>query len=333
MSKKSIVLLLTLSLLLTCGFGYSTFSQVAKITDHSEDTKNGNANNVTAISNGELSTLLTTLDPDEYGGAYYKDGKIHLLPILKNQNNKYFSGIKNFPDEIIIDKNSGEYSLSQLIKAMDRLNGRMKELEIALKSVDIEKNSIRVYSNWTDEKKKAVKEILGIDNILFNSIGGDTTVSNNRSTGNTDKKENNNSLLNQELSPLWPYEAYQELDKKLDMNDYGGLCIASEGGTASGLVVMTVHAVPVKMAVADCGYADYPIQFIPAKYSIQSLDKISDDLWVIIGKSGKVGLDVSANHINVTTRLAFPELLKYIEQNEYWDLISLTIGDGISILD
>lgn len=86
-----------------------------------------------------------------YGGAYVKDGSIHIIP-LENTSMPYsFSG-----EEGIIYDDPVEYSLKDLNDAFMYLRKNNDALNLTGYSQNIIENGLKIYSEeeWTEEKKK-----------------------------------------------------------------------------------------------------------------------------------------------------------------------------------
>lgn len=109
--------------------------------------------------------VVTNLDEPLHGGIYYESGQIHILPV----ENKELTHLKKTRgiSEISID-NPVEYSFEELQEYALKVLDLADELDIYSTDINVRTNSIVVGAkDWTEEKKEAVREASGIDNIEF----------------------------------------------------------------------------------------------------------------------------------------------------------------------
>lgn len=118
------------------------------------------------------SVLSKNLNESDYGGKYVKDGVLHIKIINQDNVSETIKKIlefvpqkiKNMAESVVIETDA-IYSVEQLEKMMDDLSmedcERLHIYGIGIKSSI---NGLTVDSDeWTEEKKKEVSEILGID--------------------------------------------------------------------------------------------------------------------------------------------------------------------------
>ena len=118
------------------------------------------------------SVLSKNLDESDYGGKYVKDGVLHIKVVNQENVEKTIKKIlefipqnaKNIEQSVIIETDA-IYSVEQLEKMMDDLPiEECKRLHIYGIGIKSNINGLTVDSDeWTEEKKREVSEILGID--------------------------------------------------------------------------------------------------------------------------------------------------------------------------
>lgn len=114
--------------------------------------------------------VINSLDESEYGGAYVKDGELHIKP----KNNEQVQSIlfdlspdTRMSSNIILDKEA-EYTLDELNEAMDKSESVWDELELNYVALSEANNGLRVGApEWSDDKKQIFIDTVGVDNIIF----------------------------------------------------------------------------------------------------------------------------------------------------------------------
>ena len=126
---------------------------------------------IAAMEERELwHEVINSLDESEYGGAYVKDGELHIKP----KNNEQVQSIlfdlspdTRMSSNIILDKEA-EYTLDELNEAMDKSESVWDELELNYVALSEANNGLRVGApEWSDDKKQIFIDTVGVDNIIF----------------------------------------------------------------------------------------------------------------------------------------------------------------------
>ncbi len=122
----------------------------------------------------EWYDIIDSLSEEEYGGIYVEDNTLHIKPIDTEESIKAMQEVSRRRSSDIIIDDTVAYSYAQLKEAQDRLFDHRKELDIDATEIRNMYNSIIVTAKeWDEEKKKTVKEIAGVDNIIFEVYNGD----------------------------------------------------------------------------------------------------------------------------------------------------------------
>lgn len=114
--------------------------------------------------------VIDSLDENEYGGAYIKDGELHIKPKNSEQVQSVLFDLSpntRMSSNIVLDEEA-EYTLDELNVAMDKSENVWKELDLNYVALSEANNGLRVGSpDWSDDKKQDFIDAVGIDNVIF----------------------------------------------------------------------------------------------------------------------------------------------------------------------
>ena len=113
--------------------------------------------------------VIDTLDEDEYGGAYIKDGILHIKPQDKVQTQSVLFDVApnaRMASDIILD-DEAKYTVSELKSAMEKTNDLWETFNLNYVALSEEYNGLLVGAyKWTEEQKEEFVKIIGIENAL-----------------------------------------------------------------------------------------------------------------------------------------------------------------------
>ncbi len=114
--------------------------------------------------------VIDSLDESEYGGAYIKDGELHIKPRNNEQVQSVVFNLSpntRIASSIILDEEA-KYTLDELNNAIDRSEDVWKELELNYVALSEANNGLIVgAAEWSDDKKQIFIEAVGVDNVIF----------------------------------------------------------------------------------------------------------------------------------------------------------------------
>ena len=114
--------------------------------------------------------IIDTLDENEDGGAYIKDGVLHIKPQDEVEMQSMLSETapnSRAASSVILD-DEAEYTLNELNEASDKSEKIWKELKLDYVAISERDNGLIVGAyEWTEEKKERFKEVVGINNVFF----------------------------------------------------------------------------------------------------------------------------------------------------------------------
>ena len=117
--------------------------------------------------------IIDTLDENEYGGAYIKDGVLHIKPQDEVEMQSMLSETapnSRAASSVILD-DEAEYTLNELNEASDKSEKIWKELKLDYVAISERDNGLIVGAyEWTEEKKERFKEVVGINNVFFELV-------------------------------------------------------------------------------------------------------------------------------------------------------------------
>lgn len=124
-----------------------------------------------SVENRELwNEIRDTLDTDEYGGIYVKNGELHIKPKNSEQVESLILEIApntRAASSIVIDEEA-KYTVEELQEAMDNTIDIWDDFQLEHVALSAEYNGLLVGSSeWTEEKKDAFVEVVGMDHIVF----------------------------------------------------------------------------------------------------------------------------------------------------------------------
>ena len=126
--------------------------------------------------------IIDTLDENEYGGAYIKDGVLHIKPQDEVEMQSILSETapnSRAASSVILD-DEAEYTLNELNEASDKSEKIWKELKLDYVAISERDNGLIVGAyEWTEEKKERFKEVVGINNVFFELVEDGIEVINN----------------------------------------------------------------------------------------------------------------------------------------------------------
>ncbi len=116
----------------------------------------------------EYGTIVANLESDSYGGAYIKDGVLHIKPLSEQIKPRL---VKTSGNAQVVFDDIAQYSKEELNKAMEESVVLFDELDIDFVGIDEENNGLRVgMIDVTEEKKERFCHEIAIDNILFEEV-------------------------------------------------------------------------------------------------------------------------------------------------------------------
>lgn len=116
----------------------------------------------------EYGTIVANLESDSYGGAYIKDGVLHIKPLSEQIKPRL---VKTSGNAQVVFDDIAQYSMEELNKAMEESVVLFDELDIDFVGIDEENNGLRVgMIDVTEEKKERFCHEIAIDNILFEEV-------------------------------------------------------------------------------------------------------------------------------------------------------------------
>lgn len=124
------------------------------------------------VNSGNIARIIKGgLTLEDYGGIYASVDGLHIRPIHIDKIEKQ---IKRAEIELNCDKlpiimeETARYSVKELKEAQDRIGDSMKALGLNSCGTSERTNSVTVSAfEWTEEKKRQIMEIAGIDSIDF----------------------------------------------------------------------------------------------------------------------------------------------------------------------
>ena len=125
-------------------------------------------------SNGKRDTyenIVANLEKDSYGGAYLKDGILHIKPMSEQNQVNIMTMVENEDAVVIIDE-PAKYTMEELNKAMDDSIVLFEELDIDFVAIDEENNGLAVgMFDVTEAKMNKFREEIKVDTISFQELG------------------------------------------------------------------------------------------------------------------------------------------------------------------
>lgn len=113
------------------------------------------------------NSIMAELDASEHGGIYIENGVLHVKPVARNVDTLAFSLAKTADDTVAIDE-VADYTVAELKEAKKKISLNREELGVNSIATSNKNNSLIVTApTWNDEKKQAVKDVAGIENIIF----------------------------------------------------------------------------------------------------------------------------------------------------------------------
>ncbi len=117
--------------------------------------------------------VIDELDEDEYGGAYIKDGILHIKPQDKVQTQSVLFDVApnaRMASDIILD-DEAKYTISELKSAMKKANDLWETFNLNYVALSEEYNGLLVGAyKWTEEQKEEFVKIIGIENVIFDTV-------------------------------------------------------------------------------------------------------------------------------------------------------------------
>lgn len=125
-----------------------------------------------ANSEGDTyGNIVANLEKDSYGGAYLKDGVLHIKP-MSEQNQVNIMTMAENEDAVVIIDEPAKYTMEELNKAMEDSIVLFEELDIDFVAIDEENNGLAVgMFGVTEAKMDRFREEINIDAILFQELG------------------------------------------------------------------------------------------------------------------------------------------------------------------
>lgn len=113
---------------------------------------------------------LVEKQQDEYGGIYFKNGVLHVLPTeYSHIPMDLLSSIEG--TEVVIDA-PVRYSMAELENAFLCLRENSDTLNVTAYAISVRNNGISVYATvWTEEEKDKIRDLIDVENIKFVTEG------------------------------------------------------------------------------------------------------------------------------------------------------------------
>ena len=114
--------------------------------------------------------IVANLEKDSYGGAYLKNGILHIKPMSEQNQVNIMTMVENEDAVVIIDE-PAKYTIEELNKAMEDSISLFEELDIDFVAIDEENNGLVVgMFGVTEAKVDRFREEIKIDAILFQEL-------------------------------------------------------------------------------------------------------------------------------------------------------------------
>ncbi len=118
--------------------------------------------------------IIDKLSEEEYGGIYVEDNALHIKPVDTKESVEIMQEISKSRNSDIVIDDTAEYSYSELKEAQNKISINREKLDIDSTEIRNMYNSVIVTAKeWNEDKKEMVKEVAGIDNIIFKVYNGD----------------------------------------------------------------------------------------------------------------------------------------------------------------
>lgn len=160
--------------------------------------------------------VIDTLDENEYGGAYIKDGVLHIKPQDKIEVQNIVS--ETAPNtraisSVILD-DEAKYTLNELKDAMSKTTKLWETFDLNYVALSEEYNGLLIGSyEWTEQKQKEFVDAVGIENIIFETVN---RYDEEYSTEEMNKDKNLEKVKKQELPGTLIYNDNVRDDKTGD---------------------------------------------------------------------------------------------------------------------
>ena len=103
-----------------------------------------------------------------------EDNTLHIKPVDTKESVEIMQEISKSRNSDIVIDDTAEYSYSELKEAQNKISINREKLDIDSTEIRNMYNSVIVTAKeWNEDKKEMVKEVAGIDNIIFKVYNGD----------------------------------------------------------------------------------------------------------------------------------------------------------------
>lgn len=186
------------------------------------------------------SSIVSNLEKDNYGGAYIKDGVLHIKPMKEADENRFLKTItrsnSNSDVEIIFD-DVAKYSMVELTNAMEDAIPLFEDLDIDFVAIDEQNNGLVVgVYNVTEEKKAIFCDTINIENIVFEELNTWEVVNEN-----IDSTDSPSTTSIKAAKPVSSGVEATDSNVQIDGNHLSSTIGASAGSSNKKYFVTTAH--------------------------------------------------------------------------------------------